>query len=158
MPQRIAVSRNRHETLIATHRLSIACTGDFASFDNPGRAGEFRCLGQRVVSILCCPLLQGNGVHNKTCSTSPVVAARCDTDSALCILDIRVLGTQKSSPEMKEYMANDASEYVAQRIGCSISQLRRRCSPPSPTPILIPEEPEHSAGIGPSPEEPGGTR
>jgi hypothetical protein len=59
MPQRIAVSRNRHETLIATHRLSIACTGDFASFDNPGRAGEFRCLGQRVVSILCCPLLQG---------------------------------------------------------------------------------------------------
>ena len=36
-----------------------ACTGDFASFDNPGRAGEFRCLGQRVVSILCCPLLQG---------------------------------------------------------------------------------------------------
>jgi len=29
---------------------------------------------------------------------------------------------------------------------------------PSPTPILIPEEPEHSAGIGPSPEEPGGTR
>src|ERR1700760_4998609 len=31
---------------------------------------------------------------------------------------------------------------------CSIFQLRRRCSPPSPTPILIPEEPEHSAGIG----------
>jgi len=26
-------------------------------------------------------------------------------------------------PEMKEDMANDASEHVAQRIGCSISQL-----------------------------------
>ena len=52
------------------------------------------------------------------------------------------------SPEMKEYMASDGAECVVQRIGCRISQLRRRCSPPSPTPILISEEPEHPAGIG----------
>jgi hypothetical protein len=44
-------------------------------------------------------------------------------------------------------MAHDGAEGVVQRIGSNISQLRRRRSPPSPTPVLIPEEPEHSAGI-----------
>ena len=88
------------------------------------------------------------GVHDKICSTSPVGAARCHTGSPLSSLDMRLHGTQESSPKIKEYVANDATECFVQRVGCSISQLRRRWSPPSPTPILIPEEPEHPAGIG----------
>jgi hypothetical protein len=58
---------------------------------------------------------------------------------------MRLLRTQKSCPE-KENMVKDAAEGVVQRIGCSSSELRRKCSP-SPTPILVTEEQEYPAGI-----------
>jgi hypothetical protein len=82
-----------------------------------GRAGEFRFFRTESGEHSLMPTApRKRGVHHKTCSTSPVVAARCHTGSPLSALDMRLLRTQKFSPEMEEYMANDTAEGLFQPI------------------------------------------
>jgi hypothetical protein len=45
-------------------------------------------------------------------------------------------------------MGNDAAECVVQPNWVQHFSASTEWSPPSPTPILIPEEPQYSAGIG----------
>jgi NADPH:quinone reductase-like Zn-dependent oxidoreductase len=47
----------------------------------------------------------------------------------------------------KEYLANGTAEGLVQPMRAAFPQLRRRCSPPSPAPLIVSEAVEHPAGI-----------
>ena len=69
-----------------------------------GRAGEFRIFRTENGEHSLMPTVPRKmWVHYKTCSTSPVVAARCHTGSPLSALDMRLLRTQNSSRRTRAF-------------------------------------------------------